>query len=311
MRWRIGNGHSVRIWEDKWLTIPHTFKLSSQPHLSAFDCILKVSSLIDFEQGSWKYGLIQCHFKLYEANEILKVPLCDDWPRDEQIWAYNKSGPFSVLSAYRIILQAKTNLTGGKSSSTSCISYFWTQLWGLCTAPKAEIAPDRFPRPKIRQSAAPSPDGYHWRPSEINSFKLNIDTAWRVDGARALFGITWVTVCASSLPSATTGATSVKNFAKFIARFVLSTGSARDELERLFSRIKRASENSLALEAVFPSNLNKLMMNRKKIYNANILVHLLVAQNLVEFITGFQKNTNNKVNRSTRIYEKVKKIVHA
>ncbi|KAI5680927.1 hypothetical protein M9H77_02154 [Catharanthus roseus] len=48
--------------------------------------------------------------------------------------------------------------------------------------------------------------------------------------------------------------------------FVRSIKSARDVLERLFSRIKWASENSVALEAVFPSNLNKLMMNRKKIY---------------------------------------------
>ncbi|KAI5676055.1 hypothetical protein M9H77_07005 [Catharanthus roseus] len=73
-----------------------------------------ISGLIDFEQRTWKQDLIILHFNSYEAEEILKVPICDDWPSDEQIWACNK----------------------------------------------------------IR-----------WGPPDTNRFKLNVDTAWKLDGA--------------------------------------------------------------------------------------------------------------------------------
>ncbi|KAI5650037.1 hypothetical protein M9H77_36042 [Catharanthus roseus] len=53
--------------------------------MSAFDRNLKVSCLIDFEQRSWKRDLIRTHFNPYEAEEILKIPLYDDWPRNEQV----------------------------------------------------------------------------------------------------------------------------------------------------------------------------------------------------------------------------------
>lgn len=49
--------------------------------MTTFDLILKVSRLIDFERIAWKQDLIQQHFNQFEAKEILKVPLCDDWPR--------------------------------------------------------------------------------------------------------------------------------------------------------------------------------------------------------------------------------------
>ncbi|KAI5674138.1 hypothetical protein M9H77_14502 [Catharanthus roseus] len=77
--------------------------LTARPHLLkgiSFEHNLKVSGLTDFEQGFWKQELIRAHFNSREAEEIFKVPLCDDWPKDEQIWAYEKAGKFSVRSAY-------------------------------------------------------------------------------------------------------------------------------------------------------------------------------------------------------------------
>lgn len=92
IRSRIDNGHSVNIWGDKWLTTPHLFKLSSPKHLIAFDRILKVFQLIDFERGVWKHELIQQYFSSYEAEEIFEVPLYDAWPRDEQVWLNTPTG---------------------------------------------------------------------------------------------------------------------------------------------------------------------------------------------------------------------------
>lgn len=78
-------------------------------------------------------------FNSYEAEEILKVPLCNDWPWGEHIWAYNKSGQFFLHLTYRLILQAKVKIDTRDCSSTLTIAGFWTNLWGLNIAPKIKI----------------------------------------------------------------------------------------------------------------------------------------------------------------------------
>lgn len=96
---RIGNGCSVNIGGDKWLTTLHSFKLSFPESLTAFDLILKVSRLIDYEGGIWKQDLIQQHFNAYEVGKILKVPLCDTEPIIEQasVWCARRTSSFSKL----------------------------------------------------------------------------------------------------------------------------------------------------------------------------------------------------------------------
>lgn len=67
------------------------------------------------------------------------MPLCDDWPRDEQIWAYNPTGRFTVCSSYKLVHQAKINVEDEECSSESAMEKFWTCLWGLSIAPKIKI----------------------------------------------------------------------------------------------------------------------------------------------------------------------------
>lgn len=44
-RWQVGNGESLRVWHDKWLPTPSTFKITSPPVGSPLD--VRVSTLID------------------------------------------------------------------------------------------------------------------------------------------------------------------------------------------------------------------------------------------------------------------------
>lgn len=41
----MGNGESLRVWHDKWLPTPSTFKITSPPVGSPLD--VRVSTLID------------------------------------------------------------------------------------------------------------------------------------------------------------------------------------------------------------------------------------------------------------------------
>ena len=45
IRWRVGNGKTIHIWEDKWLPTPTTYKTISPP--CYFDDFPMVSALID------------------------------------------------------------------------------------------------------------------------------------------------------------------------------------------------------------------------------------------------------------------------
>lgn len=56
-RWRIGNGESVCIWKDSWLGYSPPFRVISPKN--DFDEDLKVSALINHEEGSWRMDIMR------------------------------------------------------------------------------------------------------------------------------------------------------------------------------------------------------------------------------------------------------------
>ena len=79
-RWRVGNGKRIHIWEDKLLPTPTTHKVIAT--LRAFEDFPMVSSLIDENTKWWKPDLVNSLFLHFEANEILKIPLSHNLPKD-------------------------------------------------------------------------------------------------------------------------------------------------------------------------------------------------------------------------------------
>ena len=55
-RWTVGNGQKIRIWSDKWLPIPSTFKVISP--LKLLGCEALVFDLINSDNGEWRTDLI-------------------------------------------------------------------------------------------------------------------------------------------------------------------------------------------------------------------------------------------------------------
>lgn len=73
MVWRIGDGQSMRIKEDKWLP-----KRDSSSIISPLPTILpetRVSSLIEADRREWKTEVIQELFFPNEASVIMGIPL--------------------------------------------------------------------------------------------------------------------------------------------------------------------------------------------------------------------------------------------
>ena len=73
MVWRIGDGNSMGIREDKWLPDQCYRKVTSP--LPSIPPDLKVSCLIDTNTREWKADLIKQVFAPQEAEKILSIPL--------------------------------------------------------------------------------------------------------------------------------------------------------------------------------------------------------------------------------------------
>lgn len=94
--WRIGNGKTVSIWQDKWIPQTWTYRIHSPPttrHSSA-----KVEQLIDVGSGRWDPALVKAIFIAMKANAVLQSPLGMLQSENKLIWQYTQSGSFSVKS---------------------------------------------------------------------------------------------------------------------------------------------------------------------------------------------------------------------
>jgi len=98
LKWRIDNGDSVRVWGDKWLPTPSTYKVSS-PRLFLHPDT-RVGELINKEEACWNSEVVDNLFLPHEAEVIKGIPISTRLPDDKQIWAFDPKGLFSVKSAY-------------------------------------------------------------------------------------------------------------------------------------------------------------------------------------------------------------------
>ena len=126
--WRIGNGQSVVVREDKWLPDKCCRTFFSPPPSLPPD--LKVSALINAETASWNVNQIQTYFLPNDARLIMSIPLSPRLPPDRLIWSLTASGVFSARSAYHMLANnALANNAG--SSNPNPQKSFWRGLWQL------------------------------------------------------------------------------------------------------------------------------------------------------------------------------------
>jgi len=112
---RVGDGHSIKIWEDRWLLTPITHSVQSPTNL--FGQTAMVSDLIDQTQGCWKRELLTEVFLPEEAQVIYNVPLSPCLPQNRQIWKATKNEVFTVRSAYHLGKELSTLACGQSSES--------------------------------------------------------------------------------------------------------------------------------------------------------------------------------------------------
>ena len=129
--------NKVESW--KWTSNPHLGRqmapnpLNIQDHfpLRPFVDYPMVSSFIDPVTRWWKAETVRALFFPFEADVILKIPLCHNLPEDKLIWMGNKRGDFTVKSAYFIASKILDTMEEGECSSSDPNARIWKKVWSL------------------------------------------------------------------------------------------------------------------------------------------------------------------------------------
>ena len=99
IKWKVGNGCNINVYEDPWLSNTYPFRIASTIQYN-LDIVL-VKQLMN-EDGSWNVDLIDANFPQDVAMQIRKIS--PSGLEDKLRWCLNKGGRFTVASGYKMAL---------------------------------------------------------------------------------------------------------------------------------------------------------------------------------------------------------------
>ena len=126
-RWRVGDGQSIKIFQDAWLP-SDSGKVSSPPSDLGPDA--KVAMLINPVIGWWNTHLIDRHFYPPDAKLIKSLPLCSTPQSDVLIWPKEKTGTYSVKSGYKLLCEWQ-NVELNQPRISDIDRNFWSSIWKI------------------------------------------------------------------------------------------------------------------------------------------------------------------------------------
>uniref|UniRef100_A0A803QR46 Uncharacterized protein n=1 Tax=Cannabis sativa TaxID=3483 RepID=A0A803QR46_CANSA len=125
----IGPGTTTSILAHPWLSDnDNPFVTSTTLGLNHHT----VDSLFHVHDRSWDDSLVRDMFNVRDSTLILSIPLSFSAIDDHWAWIGEKTGYFSVKSAYKLLQTQKSNRPGDNNSS------FWRKLWHLKIPPKVK-----------------------------------------------------------------------------------------------------------------------------------------------------------------------------
>uniref|UniRef100_A0A453AS58 Reverse transcriptase zinc-binding domain-containing protein n=1 Tax=Aegilops tauschii subsp. strangulata TaxID=200361 RepID=A0A453AS58_AEGTS len=125
--WRVGNGADIRTWRDPWIPRPSTFR----PITPKGNCRLnRVADFID-DNGAWRVDRLREFFWPMDVDYILKIRTSPRNRDDFVSWFPEKSGLFTVRSAYKLATCDHNVAFANGSSSTNPDGnrIVWNRIW--------------------------------------------------------------------------------------------------------------------------------------------------------------------------------------
>ena len=124
--WRVGNGVSIHVWEDKWLLVSSTYRVISLRNFLHLDT--QVQELINSATTSWDSTVIDALFLSHEVDIIKSIPLSSRLPIDKLIWIETQNGLFTMQSAYNLAMNLSYSANQGNSLDNSLLWHFWKKI---------------------------------------------------------------------------------------------------------------------------------------------------------------------------------------
>ena len=73
MRWQVGNGNKIRVWHDKWVPKPCTYKVITMENPNSTNTL--VCEFINRATGEWNVDKLNSWFIPKDRDAILGIPL--------------------------------------------------------------------------------------------------------------------------------------------------------------------------------------------------------------------------------------------
>ncbi|KAK0594791.1 hypothetical protein LWI29_000556 [Acer saccharum] len=131
-RWRISDGSSIRIYSDRWIPKPTSFKVVSHAWFNASATVTELK----LPSGSWNETLIHASFLPEDASLILSIPCSSSSLNDSISWHYDRLGMYSVKSGYHLGVSCDSNPS---PSGLSGLESWWKYLWRIKVPPKVKL----------------------------------------------------------------------------------------------------------------------------------------------------------------------------
>ncbi|XP_042965942.1 uncharacterized protein LOC122299620 [Carya illinoinensis] len=127
---RVGDGKNIRIWHDYWIpghrNVLHDHSVEeSQDRKNE-----TVDTLINGETRWWDISKVRALFNPIIAEKILKIVICPEGYEDRWMWSEERSGEFSVRSAYKLLQKGLYDAVG-QSSNSSSLNSLWKAIWKM------------------------------------------------------------------------------------------------------------------------------------------------------------------------------------
>lgn len=176
---RIGNGQTTNMWNDNWLPRPNMMRplaalKENKPEM--------VSELVDEGARTWNVQMLQEHLLPMDVMIVRRIPLPSTNFEDTWAWSQEKSGNFSVRSAYRMLIDTRNRreawLDGRPGNSDPAREEkAWAKLWKYRIPSKLRIFAWRLARQSL-----PTADVAHHRtmaPTNMCSICGWKEDSWR------------------------------------------------------------------------------------------------------------------------------------
>ncbi|XP_074278031.1 uncharacterized protein LOC141601635 [Silene latifolia] len=132
-RWRVGNGESIKVWEDHWLLGERGSRVPL-PNVEA-DPSIRVAALIDVVTGLWRGEMLSLLLSEAEIDLVHEILLSKRMSADQLFRWPSRSGEYTVKSGYW--LGMGLSLPGDGQSDTGAGEGLWTGIWGLKVPPSS------------------------------------------------------------------------------------------------------------------------------------------------------------------------------